>query len=81
MDEGHYGSLVHDEGLLNMSGSRILNTSVLELVHSEKTIVEVMGSGSTNAHHLEETSIHLPNKEPLLQDGSGTIMFPSTLCL
>ena len=38
----------------------------------------MIGSGSTAAHHLEKSSSHFPNEEPLLHAGSGTILLPYT---
>ena len=81
MDDNISGILSHNEDLLNVPDSRVLDTGVLEPVYYEHIVHEVISSGSIVAHHLEKSSSHFPNEEPLLHAGSGTIILPYTLYL
>ena len=78
VDEGTFGTMAHDEDLLNVSGFGILDIGILESVYVEHKVEEVDGSGSAVAHHLEKSSSLLPNEEPLLHAGSGIILLPYT---
>ena len=79
VDDSISQTLTHNEGLLNLSESRDLDTHVLDHLDPEEKVEERKGSKSIIAHPLKKTSSPMSYEVPLLQGGSVIILFPPFL--